>query len=75
MTQPISFLQLVWAALLGMVAFGEALDPYVFAGGGIIVAAATYISHREVLAARRLQTPARRRHQDLRRRTAMQSRI
>ena len=56
-TQPISFLQLVWAALLGMVAFGEDLDPYIFAGGGIIVAAATYISHREVLAARRLQTP------------------
>ncbi len=56
-TQPISFLQLVWAALLGMVAFGEDLDPYVFAGGGIVVAAATYISHREVLAARRLQTP------------------
>ena len=56
-TQPISFLQLVWAALLGMTVFGEALDPYVFAGGGIIVAAATYISHREVLAARRLQTP------------------
>ena len=56
-TQPISFLQLVWAALLGMAAFGEALDPWVFAGGGIIVAAATYISHREVLAARRLQTP------------------
>ncbi len=56
-TQPISFLQLVWAALLGMAAFGEDLDPWVFAGGGIIVAAATYISHREVLAARRLQTP------------------
>lgn len=56
-TQPISFLQLVWAALLGMTVFGEALDPWVFAGGGIIVAAATYISHREVLAARRLQTP------------------
>ena len=56
-TQPVSFLQLVWAALLGMIAFGEALDPYVFAGGGIIVAAATYISHREVLAARRPPTP------------------
>ena len=56
-TQPIGFLQLVWAALLGMVAFGEALDPWVFAGGGIIVAAATYISHREALAARRARTP------------------
>ncbi len=52
-TQPIGFLQLVWAALLGMLAFGEALDPYVFIGGGIIVAAATFISHREMRAARK----------------------
>lgn len=52
-TQPITFLQLVWAALLGMLAFGEALDPYVFIGGGIIVAAATFISHREMRAARK----------------------
>ncbi len=52
-TQPIGFLQLVWAALLGMLAFGEALDPYVFLGGGIIVAAATFISHREMRAARK----------------------
>ena len=56
-TQPVGFLQLVWASLLGIVAFGEALDPFVFAGGGIIVAAATYISHREAVAARRPQTP------------------
>ena len=56
-TQPIGFLQLVWAALLGMIAFGEALDPFVFAGGGLVVAAATYISHREAVAARRVRTP------------------
>ena len=53
----VGFLQLVWASLLGIVAFGEALDPFVFAGGGIIVAAATYISHREAIAARRPRTP------------------
>ncbi len=52
-TQPIGFIQLVWAALLGMLAFGEPLDPVVFFGGGIVVAAATFISHREMLAARR----------------------
>ena len=52
-TQPVSFLQLVWATLLGYFAFGEALDPWVIAGGGTIVAAVTYISHREALAARR----------------------
>jgi drug/metabolite transporter (DMT)-like permease len=56
-TQPVGFLQLVWASLLGIVAFGEALDPFVFAGGGVIVTAATYISHREAVAARRLRTP------------------
>ena len=56
-TQPVAFLQLVWAALLGMVAFGEALDPFVFLGGAVIVGAATYISHREAVAARREVTP------------------
>ncbi len=56
-TQPVSFLQLVWAALLGMVVFDEALDPFVFLGGGVIVAAASYISHREAVAARHAVTP------------------
>lgn len=56
-TQPITFLQLVWASILGMVLFGEAVDPFVFAGGGVIIAAATYISHRETVAARREMTP------------------
>ncbi len=56
-TQPLGFLQLVWAALLGMLAFGEPLDPFVFVGGGVIVAAATFISHREMQASRRAQTP------------------
>lgn len=50
-TQPIGFLQLVWAALLGIVAFGEPVDPFVIIGGGIVVAAATFISHREAMAA------------------------
>ncbi|HSF95706.1 MAG TPA: EamA family transporter [Thermohalobaculum sp.] len=56
-TQPVGFLQLVWAALLGVLVFGEPLDPYVFLGGGMVVAAATYISHREAQAARRMRTP------------------
>ena len=41
------------ATLLGLFAFGEEPDPYVFLGGGVIVAAATFISHREAKAARR----------------------
>ena len=56
-TQPVQFLQLVWAALLGVIVFGEALDPYVLLGGAIIVGSATYISHREVLVARKSRTP------------------
>ncbi|MEM9044646.1 MAG: DMT family transporter [Pseudomonadota bacterium] len=56
-TQPAQFLQLVWAVILGMVMFGEALDPFVILGGGIVVASATYISHREAVAARQARTP------------------
>ena len=56
-TQPVGFLQLVWATLLGMLLFNEGLDPYVFVGGGIVVASVTYISHREAVAARQAHTP------------------
>lgn len=56
-TQPVNFLQLVWATLLGTLLFGEEPDPFVFLGGGIVVAAVTYISHREAVAARQMRTP------------------
>lgn len=56
-TQPLSFLQLVWAALIGITLFGEAVDPFVILGGGIVVASVTYISHREAQAARQATTP------------------
>jgi len=45
--QPATFLQLVWATLLGLYAFGEAPDAWTWAGGGVIVASASYIAHRE----------------------------
>lgn len=57
LTQPISFLQLVWATILGIVAFGEPVDPLVILGGAVIVGAASYISHREAVAARKAITP------------------
>ena len=57
-TQPITFLQLVWATVLGIAAFGEPVDPWVLLGGTIIVAAASYISHREARARRPLTPPA-----------------
>lgn len=56
-TQPLTFLQLVWAAAIGVVVFGEAIDPFVLIGGGIVVASVTYISHREAVAARQQHTP------------------
>ncbi len=57
MTLPLSFLQLVWAALIGVMLFGEPIDPYVVLGSLIVVAAVTYISHREIQARRQAQTP------------------
>ena len=56
-TQPVSYLQLVWATLLGIIAFGEPLDPFVLLGGAVIVSAATFIAHRETVVARREITP------------------
>ena len=53
MTQPVSFLQLVWAALLGLYVFGEAIDLWTMIGALIIIASATYIAHREAILARR----------------------
>ncbi len=38
-TQPVTFLQILWAAALGALAFGEPLDPWVIAGGGLIIGA------------------------------------
>lgn len=52
--QPFTFLQLVWAALLGMAVFGEVPTAHTWVGGAIIVGSATYIAHREA-AARRTQ--------------------
>ncbi|SPH18543.1 Riboflavin transporter [Defluviimonas aquaemixtae] len=56
-TQPVTFLQLVWAALLGWAVFGETVDPYVFLGGGMIISAITYITWREAKTKRRALTP------------------
>jgi drug/metabolite transporter (DMT)-like permease len=38
-TQPVTFLQLIWAAALGTLAFGEPVEPWVLAGGGLIILA------------------------------------
>jgi drug/metabolite transporter (DMT)-like permease len=46
-TQPIQFFQLVWAALLGLVLFGEQPEVWTWIGGGMIVAGATWIARHE----------------------------
>ncbi|MBT8155565.1 DMT family transporter [Epibacterium ulvae] len=56
-TQPVTFLQLVWATLIGTVFFGEALDIWVVVGGLLILTCITYISWREAVLKRRSVTP------------------
>ena len=56
-TQPFMFLQLVWATLLGYYVFAERPEVWVWVGGALIVASATYIAHREALAPRSRPEP------------------
>jgi drug/metabolite transporter (DMT)-like permease len=51
-TQPVSFLQLVWAIILGATLFDEAVDPFVILGGAVIVISTSYIAHREIVIGR-----------------------
>ncbi|MEM9754480.1 MAG: DMT family transporter [Pseudomonadota bacterium] len=57
-TQPVTFLQLVWATTLGAVAFEEAVDLWVSVGGVLIIASVTFITWREAVVNRRAVTPA-----------------
>jgi len=54
--QPIMFLQLIWATLLGLIMFNEQPDIWIWIGGGIIVATATLTAHREALMRKRSQS-------------------
>ncbi len=49
-TQPVTFLQLVWATLLGVMLFEEAIDPYVILGGAVILGAVSWLTWREAKA-------------------------
>ena len=51
--QPFAFLQMVWAITFGYLIFNEVPDLWVCMGALIIVAAISYISHREAVTARR----------------------
>ncbi|MEJ6747808.1 MAG: DMT family transporter [Yoonia sp.] len=56
-TQPITFLQLVWAVLLGVIVFGEPVDIWVVFGGVVILASVTFITWREAVMKRSPVTP------------------
>lgn len=56
-TQPVTFLQLVWATLLGAIVFGEAVDAFVIAGGAIIIGAVSWISWTEARSRRPAPPP------------------
>ncbi|MBR2575135.1 MAG: DMT family transporter [Loktanella sp.] len=55
-TQPVTFLQLVWAVVLGAVVFGEVVDGWVVVGGLVIMGSVSFITWREAVA-RRQVTP------------------
>lgn len=46
-TQPVTFLQLIWASMLGVFVFHEPLDQWVILGGAMMIGAITYITWRE----------------------------
>ena len=56
-TQPVTFLQLVWATALGVIVFNEAVDIWVVLGGGLILASITFITWREAILKRKTITP------------------
>lgn len=56
-TQPVTFLQLVWATAVGAMFFAEPVDPWVVAGGTVIMASVCFITWREAVLRRRHVTP------------------
>lgn len=56
-TQPVTFLQLIWASLAGVLIFHEPLDPWVILGGGLMIGAISYITWREARIRARTVTP------------------
>ena len=46
-TQPVVFLQLIWASLLGALVFAEPVDLWVLVGGAVMIGAISYITWRE----------------------------
>jgi drug/metabolite transporter (DMT)-like permease len=49
-TQGVKFLDLIWAALLGFVVFGDMPSQWTLLGGGVIVGATVWLARREARA-------------------------
>lgn len=56
-TQPVTFLQLFWAVLLGALVFDEGFDSWVIFGGLIILASVSFITWREAVLKRSTTPP------------------
>lgn len=56
-TQPVTFLQLIWSASIGALFFGEPADVFVLLGGAVIIGSISFIAWREARARKRI-TPA-----------------
>ncbi|MBJ3762450.1 DMT family transporter [Maribius pontilimi] len=56
-TQPVTFLQLVWATLLGALVFDEAVDAYVVLGGTLVIVSVLVITLREARARKPAHPP------------------
>lgn len=56
-TQPVTFLQLLWSVLLGTLVFHEPIDVWVIVGGAVILGATTFIAIREAMPGRRSPRP------------------
>ncbi len=57
-TQPITFLQLVWSILLGVLIFNESFDKWVVIGATIIILSISFIMWREERVRKKTITPA-----------------
>lgn len=57
-TQPVTFLQLIWATALGAIWFMEPVDIWVILGGVVILGSVTFITWREAMLNRRITPDA-----------------
>ena len=57
LTQPVTFLQLVWAVSLGALVFNEPADIWVILGGAVILGSVIFLTLREAQLKRRQVTP------------------